>query len=150
MDSLLLTEKSGAQIKMMVNLQTVKLSQIDIKKLAQCHNQNTVMLEFKITHKCCPKNFFFFADNITDIKSLCICFFITALTNSPKWNDLNLSHSSVVQKSCGLDWFVCLKSHKTSIKVLAGLCSFLEALVNKSFLGLFKWLVKFISMCLQD
>ena len=48
-------------------------------------------------------------------------FSTTALTSSPKWNDLNLSHGSVVQKSCGLDWFVCLKSQNTSIKVLSGM-----------------------------
>ena len=89
-----------------------------------------VMLEFKSTHKCCPMNFFFFADKHNLYKISLYLFSITALTNSPKWNDLNLFHSSVVQKSCGLDWFVCLKSHKISIKMSARLSSHLKSLLG--------------------
>ena len=94
--------------------------------------------------------FLFFTDKVIDPEFLYISFVSLPsqihpnLTAKKKTN--LLFHSSVVQKARGLVCFLCFESHKTNIKVLTGLSSFLEALVNNSFIGLFRLLAEFIPL----
>lgn len=71
------------------------------------------------------------------------------------WKGLNnaylLSHSfhgSAVW--AWFSWLLCSVSHKTAVKVLAGLCSHLEAQPRKNLPRLFKLLAKFMSSWLHD